>query len=134
MKLSHAPSLLLATFAAGAEENELPALEIAGSISGPGKLTIPELQALRTGDAGLERAPRTHRVTGGLIPRPPARDLPSVKQMLKRLPPLGLPLDCPVAAVAESSHAGQQDRSRQRAGAELHALGSTLGPYCGPPS
>lgn len=30
---------------------------------------------------------------GGIVTRPPARDLPSVKHMLKRLPPLGLPVD-----------------------------------------
>lgn len=30
---------------------------------------------------------------GGVITRPPTRDLPSVKQMLKRLPPLALPAD-----------------------------------------
>ncbi len=30
---------------------------------------------------------------GGVVTRPPSRDLSSVKQMLKRLPPLGLPVD-----------------------------------------
>lgn len=30
---------------------------------------------------------------GGVVTRPPTRDLASVKQMLKRLPPLELPVD-----------------------------------------
>jgi prevent-host-death family protein len=30
---------------------------------------------------------------GGVVIRPPTRDLPSVKQMLKRLPPIALPVD-----------------------------------------
>jgi prevent-host-death family protein len=30
---------------------------------------------------------------GGLVTRPPTRDLATVKQMLKRLPPLALPVD-----------------------------------------
>jgi len=31
--------------------------------------------------------------SGGIVTRPPSRDLPSVKQMLRHLPPLGLPVD-----------------------------------------
>jgi prevent-host-death family protein len=30
---------------------------------------------------------------GGLVTRPPTRDLESVKKMVKRLPPLGLPVE-----------------------------------------
>jgi len=30
---------------------------------------------------------------GGVVTRPPTRDLASVKQMLKRLPPLAVPID-----------------------------------------
>ncbi|HTP28371.1 MAG TPA: molybdopterin-dependent oxidoreductase [Anaeromyxobacteraceae bacterium] len=86
MKPSLVLALTLATFAAGAAESVVPSLEIAGSISEPGKLTIQELQALGPVTRPWKEHGKTHQVTGvpiqkilaarGFSPGPEGKNVP----------------------------------------------------------
>ena len=82
--------LVLSALTAGAAAGDLPALEIAGAISRPGKLTIAELQALGSATGTWKEHGRTHQVTGvpiqkvlaarGFSPGPEGKNVPVVEK------------------------------------------------------
>ena len=82
--------LVLSALTAGAAAGDLPALEIAGAISRPGKLTIAELQAFGSATGTWKQHGRTHQVTGvpiqkvlaarGFSPGPEGKNVPLVEK------------------------------------------------------